>query len=123
MSIEISIGTRLPAARTSMGRVLLSALPDMELDAVLAATPDIKADAVKAAVRQAGHQGWALVNQELEEGLRSIAVPIRGRGGAVIAAMNVSTHAARVSEAQLQEEFLPALQATASQISHALSFA
>ncbi|ASG24667.1 IclR family transcriptional regulator domain-containing protein [Nitrospirillum viridazoti] len=123
MSIEISIGTRLPAARTSMGRVLLSALPDADLDAILAATADIKVDAVKAAVRQAGGQGWALVNQELEEGLRSIAVPIRGRGGAVIAAMNVSTHASRVSEAQLREEFLPALQATAAAISHALSFA
>ncbi|MEA1672528.1 IclR family transcriptional regulator domain-containing protein [Nitrospirillum sp. BR 11163] len=123
MSIEISIGTRLPAARTSMGRVLLSALPDADLDAILAATPDIKADAVKSAVHQAGRQGWALVNQELEEGLRSIAVPIRGRGGAVIAAMNVSTHASRVSEAQLREEFLPALQATAAAISHALSFA
>ncbi|WP_044562478.1 IclR family transcriptional regulator C-terminal domain-containing protein [Azospirillum sp. B4] len=123
MSIEISIGTRLPAARTSMGRMLLSALPDAELDAILAATPGIAVEAVKAAVRQAGGQGWALVNQELEEGLRSIAVPIRGRGGALIAAMNVSTHASRVTEAQLREEFLPALQATASQISHALSFA
>ncbi|MDG3438873.1 IclR family transcriptional regulator domain-containing protein [Nitrospirillum amazonense] len=122
MSIEISIGTRLPAARTSMGRVLLSALPDADLDAILAATPDIKADAVKAAVRQAGGQGWALVNQELEEGLRSIAVPIRGRGGMIIAAMNVSTHASRVTEAQLEGQFLSALQQTAEGISRALLF-
>jgi IclR family pca regulon transcriptional regulator len=136
MSIDISVGTRLPATITSMGRVLLAALPDQDLDAVLDAaranprgshTATARAisdqETLKAAIRQSGRQGWAMVDQELEEGLRSIAVPIRGRDGAVVAAMNLGTHAVLVPRERLCDELLPALKATADNISRALRLA
>ena len=90
MSINLGIGTRLPAYAASMGRVLLSALPDAELEAYLARTkfaPITNATVTKSAdlrviLREVRERGWALVDQELEEGLRSIAVPLSGRSGA-----------------------------------------
>jgi IclR family pca regulon transcriptional regulator len=119
MSIDISIGTKLPAAMTSMGRVLLAALPDPAQETFLAA---VGRDALRSAIRQVRQQGWALVDQELEEGLRAIAVPITGRQGAVIAAMNLSANATRVPNEQLLDRFLPLLQKTADAVSQALQF-
>lgn len=116
MSVDITIGTRFPAHATSMGRVLLASLPDEEraeiLDRPLASlTERTIADPAALAeelVRIRG-QGFAIVDGELEEGVRSVAVPLRGRGERVTAAMNVSTSAARVTRDELMEVFLPAL--------------
>jgi IclR family pca regulon transcriptional regulator len=115
MSITLAVGTRLPAFVTSMGRVLLAGLPDDDLEERLArieVTP-LTAHTVKdkTALREilAGvrRQGYAATDQELEEGLRSLAVPLHGSSGAVIAALNVSVHASRASMAALRRDFLP----------------
>ncbi|MGE4427466.1 MAG: IclR family transcriptional regulator C-terminal domain-containing protein [Solirubrobacteraceae bacterium] len=124
MSVTIAIGTRFPAHATSMGRVLLAALPDDEVGRRLAALPaaaftdrtQVDADALQATIAEAARTGHAVVDQELEEGLRSVAVPIRDAGGTVIAAMNVSTHAARTTLADLRGMILPRAHATADAI-------
>lgn len=128
MKIALGIGSRLPACCTSLGRVLLAGLPDDEVLRRLRAAPpqahtrhtitDI--DALLAKVQQARRQGWAQVNQELEEGLVSIAAPITNRGGRVVAALNVSGQANRTSARQMQEKMLPPLQAAAQSISRLL---
>lgn len=105
MTVSINVGTRLPAHRTSMGRVLLAAT-DLETDD---ATLREKLDRVR-------RDGYAIVDQELEKGLRSIAVALRDGSGAVVAAMNLSTHAARRSVASMRSELLPALRETAARI-------
>lgn len=125
MNISITIGTRFPAFATSMGRVLLAALPADELDTRLAAldvgalTPHGLADEAELRTELAAiaDRGWALVDQELEPGLRSLAAPVRDRHGRVVAALNLSTHAARYSIEQLRAELVPATVDTA----HALS--
>ena len=98
MSVGITVGTRFPAAVTSMGRVLLAGLRAEEADTVLAAgtgsrTPHTvtDVDALREAVALVREQGWAYVDQELEVGLRSLAVPVRGPEGEVVAALNVSS--------------------------------
>jgi IclR family transcriptional regulator, pca regulon regulatory protein len=124
MTINLSIGSRLPAFCTSMGRVLLAALDDDKLDAVLdahpleARTPRTIVDkpALKSALALVRKQGWAIVDQELEEGLRAVAAPIRGSADVGTAAINISAHASRVSIAALRSEILPALLETAAQI-------
>jgi IclR family pca regulon transcriptional regulator len=129
MTIALGVGTRLPAHATSMGRVLLADLPQDELDAYLAQyelerfTPHTIVDphALRAAVAEVREQGWALVDQELEIGLRSVGAPIRGAGGRTIAALNASAAAPRVSAEELRERFLPALLRTADQISASLA--
>jgi IclR family pca regulon transcriptional regulator len=128
MTIGLSIGTRLPAYCASMGRVLLGALPEQELDGVLARarlvarTRHTVTDAklLKKAILADAKKGWSLVDQELEEGLRSISVPLRDSGGHVIAAMNISGQAARCSVADMQKNFLPELQSAAARIEQAL---
>jgi len=121
MSINLLVGTRLPAYCTSMGHVLLAQLPAAALDAyiervaLVARTERTVTTATKLrkqlkAAREAGH---ALLDQELEVGLRSIAVPVRDSRGNVVAAMNVSTHAARVSLAEMRRRFLPVLSESA----------
>ena len=123
MSINLSIGSRLPAWCTSMGRVMLSALPDDELDAALRRA-DIRqhtrrtvTDTLRERILDVRAKGWALVDQELEEGLISIAAPIRNRAGQVIAAMNVSGQANRTSAAEMETKFLAPLQQAAQKIS------
>jgi IclR family transcriptional regulator, pca regulon regulatory protein len=124
MAVSINVGTRFPAYATSMGRVLLSRLPEEELDAYLdrvelrplsprTLTSQKRLRAELAKVRS---QGWALVDQELEEGLRSIAAPIRDRSGRTIAAVNLSAHASRMSIDEGRRRLLPALLATAERI-------
>src|SRR4051794_40251140 len=103
MTVSINVGTRFPAYATSMGRVLLAGLEEDALEAFLERVElrrlsprTVKtARALRAELRRVRSQGWALVDQELEEGLRSVAVPIRDRGGRVVAAANVSAHASR----------------------------
>jgi IclR family pca regulon transcriptional regulator len=124
MTVAISVGTRFPAFATSMGRVLLAAMSTEELDKYLseAKLEPLTANTVtnpaklKDAVREVAMQGYAIVDQELEEGLRAIAAPIRGSGGAVTAAINVSAHASRVSMDAMRTDLLPALLDTARQI-------
>jgi IclR family transcriptional regulator, pca regulon regulatory protein len=123
MSVRITIGTRLPAFATSMGRVLLAALPEPDAGAILDATELVahtartRADRAElvAEIGRVRAQGWAMVDGELEEGLRSIAVPLTTRAG-VSAALNVSTSTARGAAEEVRAELLPALQETASRI-------
>ncbi|MGW6199822.1 IclR family transcriptional regulator domain-containing protein [Kribbella sp. NPDC055110] len=129
MTVALGVGARLPAYPTSMGRVLLSALPDEDLMAYLEnlqAEPltdrTITApDDLRASIAQARADGYALVDQELELGLRSIAAPIHNSRGRVIAALNVSAHASRSTPTSLCEEFLPHLHRAATQITTALT--
>ena len=128
MTIGLSIGSRLPAYATSMGRVLLGGLTEAELDAYFAKakltshTKRTVTDAKllrKTILADAG-KGWSLVDQELEDGLRSISVPIVDGRGRILAAMNISGQAARTSEAQIVKTFLPKLKKAADRIAAAL---
>ena len=127
MTIALGVGTRLPAHCTSMGRVLLGALPDAELDdflenARLEAYTDrtiTEPERLRRTIQGVRDQGWALVDQELEIGLRSIAAPLRV-DGRTIAAINVSAAAPRVPLEQLRGRFLPELLRTVELISTAL---
>ncbi|WP_336207561.1 IclR family transcriptional regulator domain-containing protein [Nonomuraea sp. LPB2021202275-12-8] len=124
MRVTINIGTRFPAYCTSMGRVLLAALPPDELDAHLERADLSRLtsrtitlpSALRAELDRVRTRGWAMVDQELEEGLRSLAVPIRDRTGATVAAVNVSTHASRTTLQQARRDLLPPLLATAARI-------
>jgi IclR family pca regulon transcriptional regulator len=129
MSISLGVGSRLPAYCTSLGRMLLAALPEDELRRRLQASSLApltrhtlsELEAVMARVGQARRQGWCLVNQELEEGLISIAAPITNRAGRTVAALNISGQANRTSAKTLQESMLPPLLAAAQAISRMLS--
>jgi IclR family transcriptional regulator, pca regulon regulatory protein len=124
MSITIAVGTRLPAYATSMGRVLLAALDPEELDDRLARvqidplTPTTVADvvALRSELDRIRDRGWAAVDQELELGVRSAAVPIRDASGTVCAAMNVSVHASRMTMQDLRKQVLSRLLRTAEAI-------
>jgi IclR family transcriptional regulator, pca regulon regulatory protein len=115
MSITLAVGTRLPAFVTSMGRVLLAGLPEEELEERLTKIEIVPLtsrtvtdrDSLRAILATVRRQGYAATDQELEEGLRSLAVPLHGSSGAVTAALNVSVHASRASMAVLRREFLP----------------
>ncbi|GIH92366.1 IclR family transcriptional regulator C-terminal domain-containing protein [Planobispora siamensis] len=124
MRVTINIGTRFPAHCTSMGRVLLAWLPPDELDAYLEraelrafTSRTVTEPAVlRAELARVRSQGWSMVDQELEEGLRSIAVPLRERSGRVAAAMNVSSHASRTTAESARRDLLPHLLATAARV-------
>ena len=117
MSINLSIGTRLPAHVTSLGRVLLSHQTPEMLDAYLADivpykfTDHSKTDIneLRDAIETARLKGYALVDQELETGLRSLAVPIYDRNGHILAALNVGTNAARSRLDEMTTRFLTVL--------------
>jgi IclR family pca regulon transcriptional regulator len=124
MSVALHVGTRLPAYCTSMGRVLLSGLPEQELRRFLdradlrRLTEKTVTDrrALFAIIRKAAADGFALVDEELEIGLRSIAVPIRDRSAGIVAAVNVSTQSARFSAAGMKRRILPHLRQAAGEI-------
>jgi len=124
MSITLAVGTRLPAFVTSMGRVLLAGLPDDELSdrldriEVVPLTPHTVTDidALRTILGTVRRQGYAATDQELEEGLRSLAVPLRNAAGNVTAALNLSVHASRASMAALRRDFLPLALRTAQAI-------
>jgi IclR family pca regulon transcriptional regulator len=123
MTITLAVGTRLPAFVTSMGRVLLAALPPEELEERLAqielhkyTSHTVKSKAaLRAELEKVAREGFAMVDQELEEGLRSVAVPIRDPAGSV-AALNVSVHASRTDMRTLRKRFVPEIQKTAAAI-------
>lgn len=129
MAITLSVGTRLPAAYTSMGRVLLAQLPDSELDSYLSQltltryTDKTITDSasLKAAIQQAREQGYAITDQELDSGLRSIAVPVFDTHEKLIGAMNISTNAARVDMPTLLETYRPLLMEKAQLIRQSVS--
>ncbi|HET7398653.1 MAG TPA: IclR family transcriptional regulator C-terminal domain-containing protein [Intrasporangium sp.] len=124
MTVGISVGTRFPAYATSMGRVLLAGLTREELDHVLTETElrpltdrtIVDEAALREELDRVRSQGFSLVDEELELGLRSLAAPVRGRAGEVVAAVNVSTQVRSVRADGLEEQ-LPALLETAAAIS------
>lgn len=129
MSVRINIGTRFPAYATSMGRVLLAGLSAEELDAHLAgidfegltAHTVTSRKALEEELARVREQGWAMVDQELENGLRSIAAPVRHGTGVVLAAINVSTTANSHTVESIQENLLPPLLLAAENISNDLT--
>jgi IclR family pca regulon transcriptional regulator len=126
MAVNLKVGARVPAYPTSMGRVLLAGLSPHDLDRYFAAvpllplTPRTVTDEgeLRRIVGQVRQQGWSLVDQELEDGLRSIAAPIHDRHGHVVAALTICGHAGRVTAPQLRDELLPHLLTAAKQITH-----
>ncbi|MER7402809.1 IclR family transcriptional regulator C-terminal domain-containing protein [Streptomyces sp. NPDC000070] len=124
MTASITVGTRFPAYVTSVGRVILAHLPDEDAEARLAraelkplttrtiTTPD----ALRTELRRVRRQGYAVVDQELEEGLRSVAAPVRDRDGDVVAAVNIAVHAGRNSVDSVRRDLLPHLLATVAGI-------
>ena len=129
MSISLGVGSRLPAYCTSMGRVLLAGLDDAEVLSRLQASERMaltrhtvtEIDDLLARIRAVRKQGWCLVNQELEEGLVSLAAPVTNRAGHTVAAMNISGQANRSSARVMQDSMLPALLASAQIISRLLA--
>jgi IclR family pca regulon transcriptional regulator len=125
MSVSLTTGSRLPAYCTALGRVMLAHLAREELEGYLERVP-LKAMTDKTVVSKTRlkeiladvrQQGYAMIEEELEIGLRSIAVPVRGASGRVLAALNVGAHAARVSSRKMTEEFLPVLLEGAQELS------
>jgi IclR family transcriptional regulator, pca regulon regulatory protein len=125
VALTVQIGTRFPALPTSLGKVLLAALDPAEVDAVLAEptrsglTPRWQPDRAErdGALREVRARGWALTDEQLALGIRSVAAPVRDGTGRVVAALNVNTHAAETSLDRLVEHHLPALLHTAGEIS------
>lgn len=124
MTVAISVGTRFPAHATSMGRVLLAAMDPDQFERYLtraslgAFTGRTVTDPeqLRDVVREVAELGYAIVDQELEDGLRAVALPLHGAGGSVTAAINLSAHASRVSMAGMRTDLLPALRETARRI-------
>lgn len=117
MSVAITVGTRLPAFATSMGRALLADRTPAEVEELLGTGPlpaltarTVRTPAdLRRVLDRVRDEGFALTDQELEDGLRSIAVPVRDARGVARAALNVAAHAGRVSAQAMVEEFLPPL--------------
>jgi IclR family transcriptional regulator, pca regulon regulatory protein len=129
MAMTLGVGSRLPAWATAMGRVLLADMPPADLDAYLAkvrleplsartVTDEVE---LREIIDQARIQGWTLVDQEVEEGVRSLAVPIRSPDGRATAALTVCSHAFRVSVERVMEEFLPLVLETSKRITEEIS--
>ena len=123
MAVTIAVGTRFPAHATSMGRVLLAGLPEDELATrlrdplpALTEVTVTSVDGLRAELARVRARGFAMVDQELEPGLRSIAVPLHDRTGAVAAAVNLSVHASRTTPEGLERDLLPPLRETAAAI-------
>jgi len=125
MSVALNTGSRLPAYCTSLGRVMLAHMAEPELKAYfekvkLRAFTDktvVSQKRLREILGQVRQDGFALIDEELEVGLRSIAVPVRGASGRVLAALNVGAQAARVTRRQMEEEFLPVLLRGAQELS------
>ena len=125
VALTVQIGTRFPALQTSLGKVQLAALTPDELDRALATpsrsglVPRWQPDRAErdAELRDVRARGWALTDQQLALGIRSVGAPLRDGSGRVIAGINVNTHAAETPVERLVEEYLPMLLQTAGQIS------
>jgi IclR family pca regulon transcriptional regulator len=125
VALAVTVGTRFPAMQTSLGKVLLAALPPEEAERVLAepSRSGITPRAVpgteerSAILREVRARGWALTDEELAAGIRSVAAPLRDGDGRVIASLNVNTHAAETPVEVLTGEYLPLLLQAAGAIS------
>ncbi|MGO4759764.1 IclR family transcriptional regulator C-terminal domain-containing protein, partial [Streptomyces sp. 2MCAF27] len=125
VTLSVTVGTRFPAVQTSLGKVLLAALDGPALDRVLAQpsrsgiTPrhHLQRDELDEMLRDVRAKGWAVTDEELALGIRSIAAPIRNGQGRTVAAVNVNAHAAETSVDRLVEHHLPLLLRTAGDIS------
>ncbi|MFZ3184589.1 MAG: IclR family transcriptional regulator C-terminal domain-containing protein [Pseudomonas sp.] len=125
ISVDLSVGSRLPAYCTSMGRILLAGLDDQALEDYLSdAELQVKTsrtlhtpEALRASIETIRQQGWVIIDQELEMGLRSVAVPLKDSAGQVLAALNVGTHVGRVSQRELETRFLPVLLEASQELS------
>ena len=124
MTIAINVGARMPAHATSMGKVLLASLPDADLDAYLERAtlrrflPRTVTDPgeLRTQLERVRAAGYAIVDQELEEGLVAIAAPVHDRGGRTVGAINLSTHVMRRSVDSLRDELVEPLLRTARSI-------
>ncbi|MFJ8991626.1 IclR family transcriptional regulator C-terminal domain-containing protein [Streptomyces sp. NPDC102279] len=128
MSVNITVGTRLPAYATALGRVILADLPEGQVPLspeLNPLTPRTITDPehLRAELDRVRKAGYALVEGELEQGLRSIAVPVRDRGGRVVAAVNVAMHSTRRTAESCVRDVLPDLHATATRIEEDLRIA
>lgn len=128
ISVPLNVGSTLPSYCTSMGRVLLSAVDDATLAAYLAkadlqkrtSKTVVDAEELCGALKQVRAQGWSVIDEELEEGLRSIAVPVRDRHGDVVAALNVGALSHRRTVDSLMRAALPELRAGAAHLARAV---
>jgi IclR family pca regulon transcriptional regulator len=124
MSIDLGVGSRLPAFCTSMGRILLADLPPENLEELIVKMEFTRytertvtnAEKLRQILRLVQRNGYSVIDQELEHGLRSMAVPIRNPTGKVVAALNVGAHAQRVTLQDLVMRFLPPLRAAALEL-------
>ncbi len=124
MAIDLGVGTRLPAFCTSIGRVLLANLSPEEMEALLSRIEFTRytdrtvmsVEKLRQVLLAARRDGYAIVDQELELGLRSMAVPVQNHMGRVLAAINVGAHGQRVSVQDMQTRFLPYLRAAAHEL-------
>jgi IclR family pca regulon transcriptional regulator len=129
ISIGLAVGSRLPAFCTSMGRVLIANLDEAARARYLAHvklvqyTPRTIVDrtALQHEIERVRADGYAIVDQEFEVGLRSVAVPVQGSGGSVVASINVGVQASRATTKVLQREFVPVLRSAAAEIASTLS--
>ena len=129
MSVTLAVGTRLPAFHTSLGRdaARLSRRGGIVVPAAilahrgLHAIDDHRHAGAYERVREDRAQGFSIVDEELERGLRSIAVPIVDRAGEAIAGLNISTHSTRTTRNEMRDRFLPRLRAVAEQVSASLA--
>ncbi len=125
MTLAVTVGSRLPAHATSKGRVLLAFLPEAELEAYFRRSAIerytdrtvVNGDELRAILAEIRTEGWAIVDQQLEEGLCSVAAPILEPSGRVSAALSVCAHAGRVDPTTLRTEFLPLVLETARRVS------
>jgi IclR family transcriptional regulator, pca regulon regulatory protein len=128
---NVAIGSRLPAYPAAMGRVLLAGLPEAELERYLRETEFkqltsltvIDPARLRVVIRQARQSGFAVNDQEMELGLRSIAVPITAPDGVTVAAMNIACSSVRISHVEMKRNFLPVLRAAVKKISDVLTHA
>lgn len=128
MSIGLGVGSRLPAYCTSLGRAILAYQPEPEIETYLenvrleARTPKTitSKTELRAVLKATREQGFALVNEELEFGLRSIAVPVVQKDGHVAIALNLSAQAGRVSAEEMKKRFLPSLKAASDSLRYML---
>lgn len=124
ISINLGVGSRLPAYCSSMGRVLMAGLSDEDLEQELATTElvartpytIVDSNVLREEILRVRQQGWAIVDQELELGLISVAAPILGRNGKYMAAINIGLHSSRTNRTQVEKDILPTLLDTARQI-------
>ncbi len=127
MTIGLAVGTRLPAHATSMGKVLLAGMPHEQAQEVINTMPfevftenTLSKQQFTSQLATVARQGWAIANEEVEIGVRSIATPIHNKAGKVVAALNISGHSSRVSVSDMQNNYLPVLKGFAQKIETAL---